>query len=140
MTRAHIGDGARAMPRSTPVWTMVMIALGAALGANLRYFISLWAAQQWGATFPYGTMLINVFGSLAIGLVMALLTTRASIGPFWRPLLVTGLLGGFTTFSTFSYETYSQLVGGSWLAATLNIVGSVGLGLLGVILALRLCA
>lgn len=118
--------------------TIVMIAIGAAAGANLRYFVSLWAADQWGTTFPYGTMLINVSGSLVIGLVVVLLTTRVGLSPLLRPLLVTGLLGGFTTFSTFSYETYSQLVSGSWLAAAINIAASVGLGLLGVILGVAL--
>ena len=120
--------------RSTRVWTMLMIALGAAVGANLRYALSLWAAEQWGVAFPYGTLLINVSGSFAIGVVMIVLTTRLTIGDFWRPLLVTGLLGGFTTFSTFSYETYGLLISGSWLAAGLNSVGSVGMGLLGVFL------
>src|SRR5690349_18290419 len=56
-------------PRSNRMWTMLTIALGAAVGANLRYALSLWAARQWGATFPYGTLLINVSGSFAIGVV-----------------------------------------------------------------------
>jgi fluoride exporter len=116
------------------VTTILAIGLGAAVGANLRYGLSIWAAQQWGTTFPYGTMLINVLGSCAIGLVMVLLTTRLAVGALWRPLIVTGLLGGFTTFSTFSYETYGLLVAGSWLAAGLNILGSVGLGMVGVFL------
>jgi CrcB protein len=113
---------------------MLMIALGAAVGANLRYALSLWAARQWGIDFPYGTLLINVAGSFAIGVVMIVLTTRVPIGDFWRPLLVTGLLGGFTTFSTFSYETYALLLSGSWLAAGLNVIASVGMGLFGVFL------
>jgi CrcB protein len=116
------------------VWTMLMIALGAAAGANLRYALSLWAAYQWGEAFPYGTLLINVSGSLAIGVVMVLLTTRVTDSDFWRPLLVTGLLGGFTTFSTFSYETYMLLITGSWFAAGLNMLASVGIGLVGVFL------
>jgi fluoride exporter len=120
--------------RSTRVWTMLMIALGAAAGANLRYALSLWAARQWGVAFPYGTLLINVSGSFAIGVVMIVLTSRVTVGDFWRPLLVTGLLGGFTTFSTFSYETYGLLISGSWLAAGLNILASVGMGLFGVFL------
>lgn len=118
--------------------TILMIAVGAAVGANLRYALSSWAVQQWGASFPYGTMIINVGGSFAIGLAMALLTGRAIVGELWRPLLVTGLLGGFTTFSTFSYETYGLLTSGSWLAAALNVLGSVGLGLLGVMLGIAL--
>lgn len=114
--------------------TMLVIAAGAAVGANLRYGLSLWAARQWGSAFPYGTMLINVLGSLGIGVVMVLLTTRLAIGDAWRLLIVTGFLGGFTTFSTFSYETYGLLVSGSWLAAGVNILASVGLGMIGVFL------
>jgi protein CrcB len=64
----------------------------------------------------------------------ALLTTRFASSEAWRLVLVTGLLGGFTTFSTFSYETYMLLVSGSWLAAGLNILASVGLGMVGVFL------
>lgn len=120
------------------MWTVLVISVGAAVGANLRYAISLWAAQQWGMSFPYGTMLINVAGSLLIGLVIAVLTTRFPQYTLWRPLLVTGLLGGFTTFSTFSYETYALLVSGSWLGAMLNIIGSVGAGLVAVVLGIGL--
>ena len=113
---------------------ILVIALGASIGANLRYALSNWAAQQWGTTFPYGTMIINVLGSFLIGFILALAATRISLSVPWRLLLVTGLLGGFTTFSTFSYETYSLLVEGSWLEAGLNIVGSVGIGLIAVLL------
>jgi CrcB protein len=118
--------------------TILVIALGAAVGANLRYGLSLWAAGQWGTAFPYGTLLINVLGSFAIGVVMVLLTTRLAVSDGWRLLLVTGLLGGFTTFSTFSYETYGLLVSGSWLEAGLNMVGSVGISLLGVFMGVGL--
>ena len=124
----------RAIERRTWVTTILVIALGAAVGANLRYGLSVWAAQQWGAAFPYRTLLINVTGSFAIGVVMVLLTTRLAVSDMWRLLLVTGLLGGFTTFSTFSYETYGLLVSGSWFEAGMNIIGSVGLGRIGVFL------
>jgi CrcB protein len=116
----------------------LVIALGAAVGANLRYAVSTWAAQRWGAAFPYGTMLINVAGSFGIGVIMVLATARVPLAPTWRILIVTGFLGGFTTFSSFSYETYALLVGGSWIAAALNIAGSVGLGLIGVLLGVSL--
>jgi fluoride exporter len=128
----------RGAQRSNRVWTTLMIALGAAAGANLRYALSLWAARQWGTAFPYGTLLINVSGSFMIGVVMVLLTTRFSSSYAWRLLLVTGLLGGFTTFSSFSYENYMLLIGGSWLAAGLNTLASVALGLVGVFLGVGL--
>ena len=127
-------NAGRLVRRSTHVTTILVIALGAAVGANLRYALSLWAAQQWGAAFPYGTLLINVLGSFLIGVVMILATTRAAIGIPWRLLIVTGLLGGFTTFSTFSFETYQLFVEGDWLAAGLNILASVGLSMIGVFL------
>ena len=72
--------------------TILVIALGAAVGANLRYGLSIWAARQWGTTFPYGTLVINVLGSFAIGVVMVLLTTRLAVSDVWRRLIVTGLL------------------------------------------------
>src|SRR5262245_65981399 len=122
------------MMRNRTVTTIVLIALGAAVGANLRYWVSQWAAQRWGIAFPYGTLLINVLGSFAIGVVLTLATTNTVISANWRLLIVTGLLGGFTTFSTFSYETYQLIVNGSPLPAALNILGSVGGGLLGVVL------
>lgn len=120
--------------RNVAVTTMLVIALGASIGANLRYALSNWAAQQWGTTFPYGTMMVNILGSCAIGLILGLATTRIALSVPWRLLLVTGLLGSFTTFSTFSYETYGLLVEGSWLSAGLNILSSVGIGLIGVFL------
>jgi CrcB protein len=120
--------------RNVAVTNILAIALGAAVGANLRYGLSIWAAQQWGTTFPYGTLIINVLGSCCIGLILTLAATRIALSAPWRLLLVTGLLGGFTTFSTFSYETYGLLVEGSWLEAGLNILGSIGLGVIGVFL------
>ena len=114
--------------------TILLVSLGAAIGANLRYWLSQWAAHRWGVGFPYGTLLINVLGSFAIGVVLTLAMANSAIGVNWRLLIVTGLLGGFTTFSTFSYETYQLLVDGSLLLAALNILGSVGIGLLGVVL------
>lgn len=117
---------------------ILLIAIGAALGANLRYELSVWVAQRWGVTFPYGTLLINVLGSFGIGLFLALTVTRLPALAAWRPLIVTGLLGGFTTFSTFSYETYELIVAGSWLAAALNLLLSVILGLVAVVLGVAL--
>ncbi len=109
--------------------TMLLVALGAAVGANARFLLSSWAAARWGVAFPYGTLLINVLGSLGIGLVLGLLAQRPGADPAWQPLLATGFLGGFTTFSTFSFETYSLISAGQLGQAALYTAGSVALGL-----------
>ncbi|MCS6839549.1 MAG: fluoride efflux transporter CrcB [Roseiflexus sp.] len=113
---------------------IIAIAVGAAIGANLRYGLSLWAAQRWGASFPYGTLIVNVIGSFLIGLVLALATTRLTLSEPVRLLIVTGLLGGFTTFSSLSFEAYSLIMSGSWQAAGIYLAGSFGLGMAGVFL------
>lgn len=113
---------------------IIVIALGAALGANLRYGLSLWAAQRLGASFPYGTLLINVIGSFVIGVVLTLTSTRVTISEPLRLLIVTGMLGGFTTFSSYSWESYTLISSGSWLAAGFYVLGSVALGLAGAFL------
>jgi CrcB protein len=112
----------------------IAIAVGAAIGANLRYSLSLWAAQRWGASFPYGTLIVNVIGSFLIGLVLVLATTRLNLSDLARLLIVTGLLGGFTTFSSLSFETYSLIVSGSWRVAGIYLASSFGLGMVGVFL------
>jgi len=115
------------------ILNVAMIALGAALGANLRYGLTLWATQRFGAAFPYGTLLINVLGSFLIGVVLMLAATRVPLGEPVRLLIVTGLLGGFTTFSSFSYEVYALISAGSWGAAALYVASSFGLGIVGVL-------
>ena len=111
---------------------MLAVALGAAIGANLRYGITLWATQRFGPLFPYGTLLINLLGCLSIGVLLTLASNRLSMSEPMRLLLVTGLLGGFTTFSSFGYETYVMIQEGRWQAAALYVVISVLLGLLAV--------
>lgn len=117
---------------------MVAVAVGAAVGANLRFLLAGWVAARYGSAFPYGTLLINVLGSLLIGVVLGLAAERVSLAEPLRLLLVTGLLGGFTTFSTFSYETYGLIIGGNWPAAALYAALSMALGLLAVILGVTL--
>ncbi len=114
-----------------PVSKLLLIALGAAVGANLRYAVSVGAAQRWGSAFPYGTLIINVSGSMLIGVVLALAARTGMTAP-WKLLLVTGFLGGYTTFSSFAWETFQLVVEGGVGPALLNIAGSVGLGLGGV--------
>ena len=103
----------------------IAIAAGGALGALLRYWVSNGVYQLLGRDFPYGTLAVNVLGSLAMGLLYVLLLERSAAAPEWRALLLVGVLGAFTTFSTFSLETLNLLQDGALLRASLNIALSV---------------
>lgn len=96
------------------------IGLGGFLGANARFLVQQWAAARWGADFPYGTMIANVSGSFIIALFLTLITERFLVSPEFRLFVAVGFLGGFTTFSSFSFETFTLLRGSGWWAASLN--------------------
>jgi fluoride exporter len=110
----------------------VAVGIGAMLGANLRFLVATWTAEHVGVDFPYGTLLINVSGSFAIGIVLSFLGERVGISPLWRLFFVTGFLGGYTTFSSYAWEVLALAEGGSVLPALVYIVGSNAIGLLGV--------
>lgn len=101
------------------------IAAGGALGAVLRYWASSAVHARLGTGFPYGTLTVNVLGSLLIGFLSVWLLERMVAGPGLRAFLLIGLLGAFTTFSTFSLETLNLLEGGEPGRAALNIIASV---------------
>ena len=82
-----------------------------------------------GASFPYGTMIINVSGSFILGFFITLVTERVAVSPNWRFLIAVGLLGGYTTFSSFTVETLALAQAGRWVPALLYLMGNVGLGL-----------
>jgi fluoride exporter len=113
------------------------VALGGAAGAAARYGVAQWTSGRWGWTFPWGTLVVNVTGSLAIGLVLTLLLARNADAAY-RYLLVSGFLGGYTTFSAFSIETLALVESRRWDVATLYVAGSVALGLLATALGLAL--
>ena len=118
-----------------------VVLAGAGLGGLARYVAGTWIMAKYGGRFPLGTFLINVTGSFLIGVLMMLFTERLNPHPNWRLFLVVGVLGGYTTFSSFEYETFQAVRdGANWLAA-LYTLGSVGVGYLGVwlgaLLALR---
>jgi CrcB protein len=118
---------------------IILVLLGGAIGTGCRYGLSsLIYFRTERPTFPYANLIINVSGSFAIGLLAELFDGRALVSSTTRAALFTGLLGGYTTFSSFSYETFSLIRDGAWFRATLNSVGSVLLGLVAVWLGVRL--
>ncbi len=117
----------------------VLVALGSALGGVLRFLITGWVSVRVASTFPWGTMTVNVAGSALIGLLAGLGDSqRFGLPPEARAFLMIGLLGGFTTFSSFSLETLRLLHDGAWARAAGNIGLSVLLCLAGVVLGYRL--
>src|SRR6266481_8528257 len=103
----------------------LMVLVGGGVGALARYVLGTEIAARVGGRFPLGTLVINVTGSFLIGLLMTLFTERFQPHPNWRLILVVGFLGGYTTFSSFEYETYSAIRdGGPWIGL-INIVASV---------------
>ena len=107
--------------------TILAIAAGGAGGALLRYWCSQGVHSLLGRSFPYGTLTVNVMGSLLMGLLFVLLSERQFVAAEWRAFLLIGLLGAFTTFSTFSIETLNLLEQGDVFKAGLNILFSVSL-------------
>ncbi len=104
---------------------ILAIAGGGAIGALLRYWVSNGVYAAMGRAFPYGTLFVNVVGSLAMGVLFVLLVDRLAAGPGTRAFLMVGLLGAFTTFSTFSMETVNLIEDGEWIKAAMNAVLSV---------------
>lgn len=112
----------------------LIVAVGGALGTALRFFLSGFVASHVGETFPWGTLVINVTGSFAIGLFATLTGPdgRWFVGSPSRQFFMTGVCGGFTTFSSFSLQTLNLLEDGEWGRAGGNIAGSVALCMAGV--------
>lgn len=109
----------------------LVIGLGALIGANLRYQVSLWSAQLFGKWLPYGTFIVNVVGSLILGFFVAWADRQAVLHPYWRLLVAVGFCGAFTTFSSFSVENLALLQEGRWLSLLGYILASNLLCLLG---------
>lgn len=109
---------------------IIAIASGGAIGALLRFWIATGLYRWLGRDFPYGTLGVNIIGSLLMGFLYVYLLERANLAAEWRAFLLVGLLGAFTTFSTFSLETLNLLEAGEPGKAFLNIIASVVLCLL----------
>lgn len=114
----------------------LLVMLGGGIGAGVRYKLGAWVQGLGGPSFPWGTFLINITGSFLIGLVLRL-SLEGALSPEWRLFLAVGVLGGYTTFSTFSWETLTLVQQGEWFKAFLYGAGSVMLGFVLVLLAYR---
>ncbi|MES9969885.1 MAG: fluoride efflux transporter CrcB [Candidatus Thiodiazotropha sp.] len=107
------------------MYQLIAIASGGAVGALFRFWVSSGVHSMLGRGFPYGTLLVNVLGSLVMGFLYVLLLERTTVSPELRGALLIGFLGAFTTFSTFSIETLNLLEQAEVLKAGLNILLSV---------------
>ncbi|HYN88488.1 MAG TPA: fluoride efflux transporter CrcB, partial [Ardenticatenaceae bacterium] len=107
------------------------ISLGAVLGANARYWLGAWLDGRFSTAFPLGTFVINTTGSLVLGFFVVLAAEHVALAPEWRLLVAVGFLGSYTTFSTFSVETWNLIAGGRWQLAIVNVLASVVAGLAG---------
>jgi CrcB protein len=108
------------------------IAAGAVLGANARYLVTLFAVERLGLSFPYGTLFVNISGSLVAGLFLTLALERLAVPPIGRLFFATGFLGAYTTFSAYTYETAALVREGAYVLALLYLVGSIVGGMIGV--------
>jgi CrcB protein len=110
---------------------LIAVMIGGAIGAGLRYAITLFFLQRFGPLVPYGTFAINVLGCFLVGVIIELARTRAfGITPIVRLFATVGILGGFTTFSAFAYESVALIEGGYALISALYVGASVVVGLL----------
>jgi len=121
-----------------------LVGVGSGCGGILRYYLGRLIDRWTGGPFPWGTFAVNATGSFVLGVLALWVLLRLPGAYRWVYLLFgTGFCGGFTTFSTFSYETYRLLCDGYWWGSLANVLGSVAAGLLGVLLAaglVRLCS
>jgi CrcB protein len=107
---------------------ILLISFGAVLGANARYWIGDWASNHWGSSFPYGTLLINLSGSLIMGFFIAYFMQRLNLDPRWRLIIAVGFLGSYTTFSSYTLESVQLMSAGQLLSGLVNLFGSAILG------------
>lgn len=106
----------------------LLISLGAIVGANLRYWVGDWVAQRVGASFPFGTLIVNLTGTLLLGIFLTLATERFLIDPRWRVLVAIGFCGSYTTFSSYTYESVNLILTGQTTLGVFNLFGSALLG------------
>ncbi|MCX7903229.1 MAG: fluoride efflux transporter CrcB [Caloramator sp.] len=118
---------------------VIYVGLGGFIGASLRYLISIGASKTFNVDIPMGTLIVNILGGILIGFIMELSLSTDIISSDLRLFLTTGILGGLTTFSTFSYETINLLNSGAYIWGVINIILNLSLSLIGVVIGKILC-
>jgi CrcB protein len=98
------------------------VCLGGAFGSGARYLVSGWVQERLGSGFPWGTLSVNVIGSFLIGLIIQIALSTGAVSPLVRLTLTMGVMGGFTTYSAFNYETFAYMQDKAWLMAGANIL------------------
>lgn len=126
--RYFIRNRFRKVVVSKDMETFLLISLGAMFGANLRYWVGVWAAGRLGTSFPYGNLIINITGSFILGFFMTLAVDRLLLDPRWRIFFAVGFLGSYTTFSSYTFESLSLIMENQWLPGLFNLFGSAFLG------------
>ena len=101
---------------------IVWISLGAIIGANLRYFVNRFSLRYLSADIPYGTLIVNLTGSFILGFFLAWTLERVEVDPRWRSFVAVGFCGAYTTFSSYSFETYALLEQSDYALAAMNFI------------------
>lgn len=117
---------------------LALIALGGAAGATLRYLIDTWVSERVGGAFPWGTFVVNVSGSLALGLLFALAIDRGFLPASIRGPVLIGFIGAYTTFSTLMLESWRLIEGGAVGLGFANLIGSSVVGMVAVVVGLMI--
>lgn len=105
---------------------LLWICLGGAVGTGARHLLSSWLSNVLGPSFPYGTLGVNVLGSFLVAIIVHASSEAAALSPALRVVLVTGVMGGFTTYSAFSLQTLVYMQNGAWSSAALYVLATVG--------------
>lgn len=124
--------------KEAKVRVIALLVMFGAAGTLARYWLQGWVQFHTGAAFPSGTLAVNLIGCFLLGAVGQFALNHLSVAPEWRVALTIGFLGGFTTFSTFGWETVRMLQDGEWMKVALYVSGSVVGGLLAVMVGMRL--
>ena len=109
---------------------LILVGSGSFLGGNARYILATFIANRFGSAFPYGTLIINVTGSLVIGVLLTYILERSNLNPNYRLVFVVGFLGAYTTFSTYTFDALTLMQDGQWFRSIIYLVGTVALGMI----------